>query len=115
MSRLPSKPPQNNFFFKPPANFGMVIEADRLFRQGIALLNQGSLQQAREILEKVVKINPKYFDAFHLLGILAAQLKDFESVRLYAKTENFRAAVVSAQSFLDNFPLSKFKNFPVSQ
>ena len=79
MSRLPSKPPQNNFFFKPPANFGMVIEADRLFRQGIALLNQGSLQQAREILEKVVKISPKHFDAFHLLGILAAQLKDFES------------------------------------
>ena len=57
----------------------MVIEADRLFRQGIALLNQGSLQQAREILEKVVKISPIHFDAFHLLGILAAQLKDFES------------------------------------
>jgi outer membrane protein assembly factor BamD len=40
---------------------------------------------------------------------LKLELKDFESVRLYAKTENFRAAVVSAQSFLDNFPLSKFK------
>ena len=57
----------------------MVIEADRLFRQGIALLNQGSLQQARDFFEKVVKINPKHFDAFHLLGIIAAQLKDFES------------------------------------
>jgi len=79
MSRPPSKPPQNNFFFKPPSNYGLAIEADRLFRQGISLLNQGSLQQAREILEKVVKISPKHFDAFHLLGILAAQLKDFES------------------------------------
>ena len=47
--------------------------------EALALLNQGSLQQAREILEKVVKISPKHFDAFHLLGIIAAQLKDFES------------------------------------
>jgi outer membrane protein assembly factor BamD len=40
---------------------------------------------------------------------LKLELKDFESVRLYAKTENFRAAVVSSQSFLENYPLSKFK------
>ena len=47
--------------------------------EALALLNQGSLQQARDFFEKVVKINPKHFDAFHLLGIIAAQLKDFES------------------------------------
>ena len=79
MSRPTSKPPQNNFFFKPPVNFGLIHEADRLFQQGLALLNQGSLEQAREIFEKVVKINPKHFDAFHLLGIIAAQCKEFES------------------------------------
>jgi len=86
MSRPPSKPSQNNFFFKPPANFGMVIEADRLFRQGIALLNQGSLQQAREILEKVVKINTKHFNAFHILGIIAVQVKEFtQAITLFDK------------------------------
>ena len=77
MSRPPSKPPQNNFF-KPAANFGMVNQADRLFQQGLALLNQAKLDQAKEIFEKVVKLNAKHFDAYHLLGIIAAQLKDFK-------------------------------------
>jgi len=78
MSRPPSKPPQNNFFFKPPANFGLVNEANKLFQQGFALLNQGRLEQARETLEKVVKLNAKHVDAIHLLGIIAAQLKELE-------------------------------------
>lgn len=78
MPRPPSKPPQNNFFFKPPANFGLVNEANKLFQQGFALLNQGRLEQAKETLEKVVKLNAKHVDAIHLLGIIAAQLKEFE-------------------------------------
>ena len=57
----------------------MANQADRLFQQGLALLNQERLEQAREIFEKVVKINPKHFDAFHLLGIIAAQLNAFEA------------------------------------
>jgi len=77
MSRLPSRPPQNNFIFKPPANFGMVTQADRLFQQGLQLLSQGSTEQARDVFEKVIKTNSKHFDAFHLLGIIAAQFKDF--------------------------------------
>ena len=68
----------------------MVNQADRLFQQGFALLNQGSLQQAREIFEKVIKINPKHFDAFHLLGIIAAQLKAFEVADIFLiKQSNF--------------------------
>jgi len=78
MSRPPSKPPQNNFYFKLPTNFGMPMEADRLFRQGLALLQQGATQQAREVLEKAIKINPKHFDALNILGIIAAQTKDFD-------------------------------------
>jgi len=83
MPRPPSKPPQNNFFFKPPVNFGLVNEADRLFQQGLAHLNQGSLEQAREFFEKVVKINTKHFDAFHLLGIIAAQFKAFKEADVF--------------------------------
>ena len=78
MSPPPLKPPQKNFFFKPPVNFGLMNESDRLFQQGMSLLNQGKLQQAREIFEKVVKINHRHFDAFNLLGIIAAQLNEFE-------------------------------------
>jgi outer membrane protein assembly factor BamD len=40
---------------------------------------------------------------------LKIETKDFEAVRLYAKTQNYRAAVVSAESFLENYPLTKFK------
>lgn len=35
--------------------------------------------------------------------------KEYEAVKLYAKTENYRAAVTSAEAFRENFPLSQFK------
>ena len=57
---------------------GIVSQADRLFQQAMILLNQGRLGQSREILENVVKLNPNQFDAFNLLGIIAAQLKELE-------------------------------------
>ncbi len=37
------------------------------------------------------------------------QKKDYNSVKLYAKTENYRAAVSSALTFLEDFPMSSFK------
>lgn len=35
--------------------------------------------------------------------------KDYESIKLYGKTLNYRAAVVTSQTFLDEFPTSKHK------
>ena len=78
MSRPTPQPPQINFLSKLPANMGIVSQADRLFQQAMILLNQGRLGQSREILENVVKLNPNQFDAFNLLGIIAAQLKELE-------------------------------------
>ncbi|MDF3025755.1 MAG: outer rane assembly lipoprotein YfiO [Fluviicola sp.] len=37
------------------------------------------------------------------------ETKDMMTARLYAKTENYRAAVVSAEQFLDNYPRSKYR------
>lgn len=37
------------------------------------------------------------------------ELKDYESVRLYAKTENYRAAVTTAETFLQTYSMSKYK------
>lgn len=37
------------------------------------------------------------------------QTKEVMNVRLYSKTENFRAATVSAASFLDNYPISTYR------
>lgn len=37
------------------------------------------------------------------------QTKDVLNIRLYAKTENFRAATVSAEAFLENYPISAYR------
>ncbi len=37
------------------------------------------------------------------------EIKDFEAVKHYSKTEYFRAAAVAAESFLESYPLSVFK------
>lgn len=37
------------------------------------------------------------------------QTKEVLNVRLYAKTENFRAATVAAAAFLDNYPISTYR------
>jgi outer membrane protein assembly factor BamD len=39
---------------------------------------------------------------------LKLEVKDMEAVRLYSMTSNYRAAVVSAESFMKEFPLSRY-------
>jgi outer membrane protein assembly factor BamD len=47
----------------------------------------------------------------HIMDRLRFKLerKDYEAVKLYAKTEDYRAAVASAMSFLENHPRSSFR------
>lgn len=40
---------------------------------------------------------------------LKIETKDYESVQLYARTENFRAAATTAETFLEDYPRSKHK------
>ena len=47
-----------------------------LFRQGLALLNQGQLAKARQIYEKVLAKQPTNFDALHLSGLIAAESRN---------------------------------------
>lgn len=37
------------------------------------------------------------------------ELKDYEAVKLYDKTENFISAVTTAETFVKDFPISKFR------
>lgn len=37
------------------------------------------------------------------------ETKDMQTVRLYSKTENYRAASVSAENFISNYPISTYK------
>jgi Tfp pilus assembly protein PilF len=64
---------QNNFLYKSNTKSVVMNEADQLFQLGVALLKQGGFEKAKEILGKDVEINPKHFDAYHLLGTMAGQ------------------------------------------
>lgn len=37
------------------------------------------------------------------------ETKEYEAVKLYAKTENYRAAVTTAETFYENYPMSDYK------
>ncbi len=37
------------------------------------------------------------------------ELKDFDAVKLYSKTENFRAAATTAQTFIEDYPRSRHR------
>lgn len=39
---------------------------------------------------------------------LKLEIKDFETVKLYSKTESYKAAATAAKIFLDNYPRSEF-------
>ncbi len=83
MSKQLFKPQKTNIVFKHPVGFGVVNAIDQLFQQGLALLNQGKLEQAGQLFEKITQLSPKNPDAYHLSGIVKAQLKDFEQADKY--------------------------------
>ena len=51
-------------------------EVVALFKQGLALHQQGQLAQAKQIYEQVLAKHPSHFDALHLSGVIAAQSKN---------------------------------------
>lgn len=50
-------------------------QAIQIFSKGIGLHQRGQLAQAKTAYEQVLKIQPKHFDALHMLGVIAAQSK----------------------------------------
>ena len=47
-----------------------------LFQRGFALHQQGQLQEAQNIYQQVLRLNPQHFDALHLGGVILAQTGD---------------------------------------
>lgn len=45
-------------------------------QQALALHQRGMLSDATEIYEDILKQKPNHFDALHLLGVVACQMKD---------------------------------------
>ena len=48
---------------------------DRLFRNGISFINLNQFNHAQKTFEEILKLDSRNAEAFHLLGIIAAQLK----------------------------------------
>ena len=61
----------------PAANNPAAAQAQAKFQQGLALHQKGQLARAQEIYRQVLKVQPRHFDALHLLGVIAAQTKNF--------------------------------------
>lgn len=79
-----------------------------------ASLDQNETELAINDLQQFVNRYPKSVlvdSCNHTIDRLRFKLeeKSYNSVRLYSKTENFRAAVSSAETFLDDFPRSRFR------
>jgi tetratricopeptide (TPR) repeat protein len=73
-----NKPHPKNLIFNTSANMSLKNDIERLFQHGLGLLNQGRMDQAREVFNKVIKLNPNNADAHHISGIISAQLRDFK-------------------------------------
>jgi len=70
-------------------------------RQGFALHQQGSIEEAERIYEEILKQDPTCFDAQHHLGVLAVQSRQIQrGVELIAKAIELNPNVASAHNNL---------------
>jgi 4-amino-4-deoxy-L-arabinose transferase-like glycosyltransferase len=55
-----------------------------LYNMGVIMNSKGRYDEAREIFESLVQINPAYTKAYHLLALICEKLKDYpEMIRYY--------------------------------
>ena len=95
MSKMGDAPPQ--------AQNEAAAELQAKFNQGMALHQQGKLEEAERIYGEVLRQQPTHFDALHLLGVIAFQTRRTErSVELISKAIGLNANVAAAHSNLGN-------------
>ncbi|WP_395055252.1 tetratricopeptide repeat protein [Polaromonas sp.] len=73
MKHKSGKPPQAKPSGAPPTQ----VQAQASLALGLALHQQGQLTEARASYLQVLKLQPRHFDAMHLLGVIAAQTRNF--------------------------------------
>ena len=56
----------------------LVVKAQAQLQQAVVLHQQGRLKEASQIYEGLLQVDPKHFDALHLLGVIAYQTKNHE-------------------------------------
>ncbi len=90
---------------QPKAGVGSLTatQAQARFREGLALHNKGQLAQAHAIYHEVLELQPGYFDALHMLGVLAGQTNNpSQAVEWIGKAIEVNPNSASAYSNLGN-------------
>jgi predicted O-linked N-acetylglucosamine transferase (SPINDLY family) len=64
----------------------MTLSSDDIFRQAIASLQAGRLIDAEQLFKKVLRQQPKHFDALNLLAIILMQLERHAEAERYIKS-----------------------------
>lgn len=68
------------------------VQAHASLARGLALHQQGQLDEARACYLQVLTLQPRHFDATHLLGVVAAQTRNFaEALALFDKAVGINA------------------------
>ena len=55
-----------------------LAKAQAKLSEAVALHQQGRLEPAKQIYVEILQGNPKHFDALHLLGVIAYQMKYYQ-------------------------------------
>ena len=61
-----------------PADNASAVQAGLKLNEGIALHQQGRLQEAVTVYSDILKIQPRHFDAIHLLGVIANEFQNYQ-------------------------------------
>ena len=71
------------------------------FQQGLALHQQGKLADAEKFYQEVIQLEPRHFDAQHMLGVIALQTRRTQrGVEIIAKAIELNPNVAAAHSNL---------------
>ena len=80
-----------------------IIELQAKLKHGLALHQQGKLADAEHVYREVLQQQPNNFDALHLLGVIAHQVRQTErAVELIGKAIALNAKIAVAHSNLGN-------------
>jgi tetratricopeptide (TPR) repeat protein len=86
---------------RPHAHEPATMALQAKFMQGVMMHQQGKLADAESIYREVLQRQPNYFDALHLLGVIALQTQHTElGVELIRKAIGLNANVAAAHSDL---------------
>ena len=89
----------------------VATDIQRTFQRGLAFHQQGKLAEAEKLYKEALAYEPNYFEALHLLGVVALQTRRTEwGVELITKAIEINSTVASAHSNLAT-ALSNLKRF----